>query len=243
MCTVSWLKNEEGYALLFNRDERHTRMAAHPPTYFEIDGTTVCAPRDGDFGGTWVGLNEYGISVGLLNRYEDDLTESPSNFATRGKIVLDLLGGRALDQIQSRFQTLKLAAFRPFTVFAIAPGQPVFKADWNGRSLTLNRHADHTSPLTSSSHDTFKARSARRVVYHALTRRGATLETLLRFHTSHLPEAGPYSTCMHRADAQTVSFTMIMVGPDGGALRYTPGPPCENHAGTVIREFSFAEAA
>lgn len=243
MCTVSWLQNEEGYVLLFNRDERHTRMPAQPPVFFDQDGTTICAPLDGDFGGTWVGLNEFGISVGLLNRYEDDLTESPSHFTTRGNIVRELLAGCTMDDVQHRFQKLKLANFRPFTIFAIAPGCHVFKADWNGRSLKLNPFADHTAPLISSSYDTARARATRRATYHTLTHRGVTLDTLLRFHSSHFPETGPYSTCMHRADARTVSFTMIMVGPDGAALRYTPGPPCEHHSETVIREFSFAEAA
>ena len=243
MCTVSWLQNDEGYVLLFNRDERHTRMPALPPSFFEHDGTTICAPRDGDFGGTWVGLNEFGISVGLLNRYEDDLTESPSNFRTRGEIVVDLLAGRSPGDVQQRFQSFRLAEFRPFTVFAIAPGQPVFKADWNGRSLKLNPYADHSGPLISSSYDSIRAKEIRRAAYHTLTHRGVTLDTLLRFHSSHYPHSGPSSACMHRLDAQTVSFTMIMVGPDGAALRYTPGPPCEGHAESVIKEFSFAEAA
>ncbi len=243
MCTVSWLKNEEGYVALFNRDERHTRMPAQAPTFFDIDGTTICAPRDGDFGGTWVGLNEFGISVGLLNRYEDEVTESPSNFVTRGEIVLELLAGRTLDEVRQRFQKLNPAQFRPFTIFALATGHPVFKADWNGRSLKINPFADDAAPLVSSSFDTTRARASRQAAYRALTHGGVSLDALLRFHSSHLPASGPYSTCMHRADAQTVSFTMIMVGPDGGALRYTPGPPCENHPGTVIQEFSFAEAA
>jgi hypothetical protein len=243
MCTVSWLKNEEGYVVLFNRDERHTRKPAHSPTFFDRDGTTVCAPRDGDFGGTWVGLNEFGVTVGLLNRYEDDVAEPMTSFATRGEIVLELLAGRTLDEVRQRFQQLKLTTFRPFTIFALATGHPVFKADWNGRSLTLNPSADFTAPLISSSFDTGRARACRRAAYDTLAHGGVTLDALLRFHSSHLPEAGPYSTCMHRTDAQTVSFTMIMVGPDGAALRYTPGPPCENHAETVIREFSFAGAA
>jgi uncharacterized protein with NRDE domain len=243
MCTVSWLKQDAGYVVLFNRDERHSRLPALPPTFFTHDGTTICAPRDGDFGGTWIGLNEFGISVGLLNRYEDDQTDSAAHYSTRGEIAIELLAASTLEEVQSRFQRLKVAAYRPFSLFAIAPGQPVFKADWNGRSLTLNPYADQASPLVSSSYDTTRACATRRATYQTLTHQGVTLDTLIRFHSSHFPESGPYSTCMHRADAQTVSFTIIMVGPDGAAIRYTPGPPCVTQAETVIREFSPAEVA
>jgi hypothetical protein len=52
-----------------------------------------------------------------------------------------------------------------------------------------------------------------------------TLPWLRRLHRSHEPEAGPYSICMHRSDAQTVSYTEVRMTAKRGSLRYLPGPP------------------
>ena len=61
MCTVTWLEDEFGYQLFCNRDEKLVRSSAEPPRMFEADGVRYIAPRDRDFGGTWVAANEAGV--------------------------------------------------------------------------------------------------------------------------------------------------------------------------------------
>jgi hypothetical protein len=51
-------------------------------------------------------------------------------------------------------------------------------------------------------------------------------EWLRRLHRSHSPKRGPYSTCMHRDDAATVSYTEVVVSRHGATMGHTPGAPC-----------------
>src|SRR5713226_3305855 len=67
MCTVTWIHDEEGYQLFFSRDEKGTRKQATSPRFAAQDGIRFLAPVDGDFGGTWIGVNEFGVSTCLLN--------------------------------------------------------------------------------------------------------------------------------------------------------------------------------
>ena len=56
-------------------------------------------------------------------------------------------------------------------------------------------------------------------------------EGLFAFHRSHAPARSAYSTCMHRADAETVSFSWIQVTHQETDFCYTPGAPCEKLPG------------
>ena len=68
MCTVSWLHQPGGYHLLCNRDEKRTRSAALAPTVIETRRRAVTSRRSmPTCGGTWIAVNEFGVSVCLLN--------------------------------------------------------------------------------------------------------------------------------------------------------------------------------
>ncbi len=44
MCTVSWTRQDGGYRLFCNRDEKHTRRIALPPAVRERRGVRFIAP-------------------------------------------------------------------------------------------------------------------------------------------------------------------------------------------------------
>lgn len=69
MCTVTWLIDAEGYTVFFNRDELKTRSHARPPTIRKQNGVNFIAPLDLDGGGTWIGVNEFGVTCSVLNNY------------------------------------------------------------------------------------------------------------------------------------------------------------------------------
>src|SRR6266496_5302779 len=95
MCTASWTYQQDGYYLLFNRDEKRTRKGASPPRLLTRDGVRFLAPADGDFGGTWIGVNEFGVSACLLNGANLTGTEiragSSRGGRSRGLLLLHLL--------------------------------------------------------------------------------------------------------------------------------------------------------
>ena len=49
---------------------------------------------------------------------------------------------------------------------------------------------------------------------------------LRRLHRSHRPARGAHSTCVHRADAGTVSYTEVEVEARRVRVGYVAGPPC-----------------
>ena len=92
----------------------------------------------------------------------------------------------------------------------------------------MNESVDHEVPVTSSSFDPEGVRRSRREHFARLYRRHLNPDMLRSFHSSHGDEPTAYSTCMHRPDAQTVSFTEINVRRGKAELIYRPGAPCEN---------------
>lgn len=224
MCTATWLWDDEGYWLFFNRDERRTRERAQPPACFERDGLAYLAPRDGDAGGTWLAVNETGLCVALLNYYDAPAAPvAPSaSFTSRGLLVASLATMTRLVELERGFAALEMHRYRPFTLLALTPREAAL-FEWTGSSL---RRLPEPTPrlLSSSGHDAPTSYRRRREVL-------ATVEpnsppALRQFHRSHQPERGAFSPCMHRADASTVSFSVVRVGRQRVSIEYADGPPC-----------------
>jgi hypothetical protein len=49
---------------------------------------------------------------------------------------------------------------------------------------------------------------------------------LRRLHRSHSPQEGPFSICMHREDAVTVSYTEVSVFRNRARMGHIAGAPC-----------------
>ena len=45
-------------------------------------------------------------------------------------------------------------------------------------------------------------------------------------HQSHDPVPGPFSICVHREDAATVSYTEVCCSEEGISMSYRNGSPC-----------------
>ena len=123
MCTVTFSPRRRGYALAMNRDEKLTRVAGLPPAEKIIQGRAVLAPSEPG-GGTWLALNDSGVTFALINWYAIT-ARVRARSASRGQVV-----------------------------------------------------------------------------------------------RSHSPHPGPFSICMHRADAATVSFREVMVLANQAVMRH-----------------------
>ncbi|HVS19296.1 MAG TPA: NRDE family protein, partial [Planctomycetota bacterium] len=225
MCTLTWLRSGDGYELYFNRDEARTRLPALPPRIQRRGAVDFLCPLDADAGGTWLGVNAYGLSVGLLNgRADAPVPDAPQS---RGLLVLDLLDARGSAEVAERLATADLGRRRAFRLIALEPGELLLDAVWDGTDLRLVRRPDAAQPVCSSSLDPEGAQASRSAAWGEVLARGAPDARVHQaFHASHVPERGRLSTCMHRSDARTVSFTITRVGPERVELGYRPGPPC-----------------
>lgn len=227
MCTASWHRGLSGYRLFFNRDELRTRGEARAPQLFERDGVRALAPVDGDGGGSWIGVNQHGLSLGLLNGYQDELPRDAGRLESRGGVVTRLLFEATHADLEEGLAELPFERLRGFRLLVLDAAGEARLHRWDGRELSLGLLPE--LPLTSSSRDPEGAGRARRQHLEALRQRHGELSerVLVDFHTSHEPERGARSTCMHRDDASTVSASWIAVEEERVLFRYAPGAPCE----------------
>ena len=228
MCTVSWLHKAKGHVLLCNRDERHTRKPALGPRISERNGVSFIAPVDGDHGGSWIGVNQFGLTLCLLNRYGEYSAESDRSFTSRGLLLTDLLDCEAGQHVQQRLDAVDLEQFRPLTMAVLANDEPALLIDWTGRELLVQPDAESYMPLTSSSLQEPNAVGRRKEYFQHLVSQAGKVdaELLVQFHRSHVPVCGPYSVCMHREDAATVSLSAVTVTPEMIEFRYEGRSPC-----------------
>ena len=224
MCTLSWSTDARGYELWFSRDERRTRARADAPAESCVRGVRVLAPRDPEGGGAWLAVNEHGVALALLNRYDVAAPPMSGPLASRGVIVRAHAGARDADEVERSLRALPLACFAPFDLAVFAPGAAVRRLGWDGRVLEIER--DARGPLASSAVAAHEARAWRTLRFARL--RGAA------FHRDHDAARPELATCMHRADAETVSLSRIRVTPERIAFAYAPGAPCRTPFGPEL---------
>jgi transport and Golgi organization protein 2 len=228
MCTVTWLRQPDGYLLFCNRDESRTRKPALGPRTEILHGVSYVAPIDQDQGGAWIGANEFGVTLCLLNRYQDTSIAADAGYTSRGWLLRNLLDSNDSNGVHKRVQATDLDSFKPFTLAILTSKEAAVRIDWTGQECLVHANAEAQMPLTSSSFDDATVNNLRREQLGQMISEVGRLdaELLKRFHCSHLPESGPISVCMHREDACTVSLSMLKVGRKSVEFSYHPGSPC-----------------
>jgi uncharacterized protein with NRDE domain len=117
MCTLAlYFKVFSGYSMVAaaNRDEHYDRPAA-PPSML---GTSprILAGKDLRAGGTWLGVNEHGLLVGILNRRQKPGSIAQDAYRSRGLLCLEFLGLRDAIAVHELVPTLTTTPHQPFTV-------------------------------------------------------------------------------------------------------------------------------
>ena len=131
--------------------------------------------------------------------------------------------------VDAAFAKLPLDRVNPFRLIGVfSAHKAVVEWRWDLKHLERLDHPWQTNTWISSGFDEPGAQRTRGKAFReALRQKSAgSIDWLRRLHRSHSPERGPYSTCMHREDAATVSYTEITVPHQRATLRYTPGAPC-----------------
>ncbi len=241
MCTVTWFFGLNGYELFCNRDERPSRPEASGPQHIERGPRRALAPIDGLAGGTWLAVNDVGVTLCLLNVYDPlpgsvvpAQPASAANLRSRGLLVLDLMDVANSDQVEARLQGEDLGRYADFQLLALAPQAPARVFTWWGGRLDARMPAGEPPLLVSSAFRVEEVRAARRAWFErclaGIAGEGPLGAAHERFHASHEPERGAYSPCMHREDAHTVSFTRVRVERRRAELEYRGSSPCRSVA-------------
>lgn len=227
MCTVTFIARRNGYALGMNRDEKLTRVAGLPPARRSIGGREVLSPGEPG-GGTWIGVNDKGATFALINWYSTPARVG-EKVVSRGAVVRSILAAGSPSDADEALVPSSLDRVNPFRLIGIFPTRrAVLEWRWDLERLERFANAWRTRIWISSGFDEPGAQRIRSRTFGKARRQDSrgSLGWLRRLHRSHGPGRGPYSICMHRADAATVSYTEVTVADGMAIMRFSPGAPC-----------------
>lgn len=227
MCSVTFWPRRGGYLLAMNRDEMLSRITGLAPERMVIGARTVLHPREPG-GGTWISVNDLGVGIALINWYAISAQATPPT-VSRGDVVRTIRDCGDMDEAAGRLEQLPLQRMNPFRLMGIFPWEStVGEWRWDLHDLVHVRHDWSPGQWLSSGHDEAGAQRIRSATFNLMRTEtdAGSLPWLRRLHASHGPERGPYSTCMHRADAATVSYTEVEVAGPSVVMRHHQGPPC-----------------
>ena len=215
MCTVTVVPHEQGVRLFCNRDEQRTRLPGIPPQIRDLSGQRALFPVDPQRGGTWVGVNDAGLVVALLNLRPPVPRTAVEPKLSRGLIVLELLSCASLPQAVHTATGLDAGRFEPFrAVIAHAGSLAVATSFGIGAIHCTQRLLEAPVLFTSSSLGDTAVLPPRHRLFERMVLQGGAhcwLEGQARFHDHQWPERPEISVRMERPDALTVSRTQIDV--------------------------------
>jgi hypothetical protein len=193
-----------------------------------VEGRTLLYPQEPG-GGTWIGTNQAGLTLALINWYAKPELKNVK-LVSRGEIIPSLLALPHVQQIKDGFSELPLKRINPFRLMTIFPlARMLQEWRWDGGSLEVVNFRWKRRHWFSSGYDEPVAERIRSQTIRRAARQASvgSLPWMRRLHRSHHPERGPFSICMHRTDAQTVSYTEIVMHRSQTVMTHWAGAPCD----------------
>jgi hypothetical protein len=232
MCTMTIIRLTEpsaGIRIAFNRDESRSRPPALPPVIRAFGDNRAVLPIYGQAGGTWIAASDVGLVFAVLNvNASPGMTgQRAKSPLSRGVIIPKLLGANCLTEAIEYALRLELSGFAPFRL-VIADRTTAMEMRSAECDLRVKVHnCEHDALLfTSSGLGDEVVESPRRSLFSAMfadEHQWATAQS--NFHRHQWKDRPEISVSMSRADACTVSFTVVDVGPESISLSYTAGAP------------------
>ncbi|NOY79367.1 MAG: hypothetical protein GXP31_00020 [Kiritimatiellaeota bacterium] len=225
---------DQPIAVAANRDECYERPSEPPRLIHQTPG--IVAGRDLRAGGTWLGLNEFGVIVGLTNRHagNGDSGTAPS----RGLLCLD-----ALKAPSAREAALTAAArggsCNPFSMMTVDLDEAWFVSNVDAeRPVKLHPgwYFLANGPLEDPASPRIRRANAllERNTFRVTSGFPSPLAALCRDHGKKGRGDASDALCRHGKSSGTRSSTIIL-GLFAKRFRYwhAEGPPCETEYGEV----------
>ncbi len=236
MCTLTFIPDGEDFIVGMNRDEQRSRTLALPPKVHTRDNLLAVYPSEPS-GGTWIAANQSGIVLSLLNWYAVDSRQLTAKQKSRGDLIPELIFERELFGVTARLRKFDLAGVPPFRLVGISRRQrTVCEWRWDGHNLVAlvfswTRKHWFSSSISDTTAEIHRGATCTAAAPTANPRDPFWLDAL---HRSHCPASGPYSICVHRHDAATVSYTKVSFVTGSLSMAYVSGSPCEKLAFDVV---------
>lgn len=213
-----------------NRDEALDRPSSGPA--LREAPIRYVAPRDERAGGTWLGLNERGLFVGITNRYG---RPPDSARRSRGQLVIEALGYTSAAALHEHMSALDPRRYNPFHLLYV--DAQFAGATWtDGESLRQESLGPGLHVVTERSFaavPTVEREARLRETWRELrVNSSGELERLRAALVIHDPVTRIGGTCVH---AEALNYgtrsSLLLAFPRHRAaarLLWAEGHPCEN---------------
>jgi uncharacterized protein with NRDE domain len=240
VCTLAlYFKVSDDYPIVVaaNRDERYDRPSAAPQVISH--SPVILAGKDLVAGGTWLGVNQHGLVVGILNR-KTNHEDKPANFRSRGLLCLELLGFASAADAAGHLRDHQPAAYQPFSVVLADRSTAWVASNFEQQIRTTMLNKDlHVFSNASTDAERSHKRTRAYARFNTLLCPPAgkpaellpSLATILSDHTLSNNSDNPKDAiCVHGDVAGTVSSSVLVYSESEKQFHtfYCPGAPCSH---------------
>lgn len=236
MCTIvlaASVFSTHPLVVVANRDEELARASSPPmlwPPSSSDGAKRFIAPRDDVAGGTWLGVNEAGVFVGITNRF---LGPKDPSRVSRGALVAEALALGSARAVHAAMAKVPASRHNGFHL-VYADAHDVLATASNGAHIAqvaLGRGLHMITERSFGAGDD-RTRLARiRAAWDSRTQDGVVsperLSSLLTDHDDADPLAG---TCLHIPGmgygTRSSATLAIAHDPEASRMLWAEGPPC-----------------
>jgi hypothetical protein len=165
----------------------------------------------------------------LLNWNEIDIAGLGEKRRTRGLVIPYAILEKEASSTNDHLGRLSLNGVFPFRLIgAFRNEKQLIEWRWDGIGIQQLGWAWARKHWFSSSLSDSSATAERSPVCEiaVLDPQVGNENWLKQLHRSHEPAPGPYSVCVHRQDAATVSYTEVECARSSICMKYLSGSPC-----------------
>lgn len=231
-----------------NRDEYYDRSAVSPQRI--SDEPWIVAGQDRLAGGTWLGMNRWGMA-GLTNQPSQEVA-TPAH-RSRGLLVLDALHESGPEPAIALAGAPGMSPSQPFNLFAVGD-EALYVAYHRGEETRIDRLCPGWHVLPNGTADDRTIPKVRRAfaLLDALPPRLAAdrlvrvLRAVLADHErpSSVPDEPSWipgtlrsaigALCVHSERYGTRSYSILTRGEDGARYWHGEGPPCAAEMAEIL---------
>ena len=213
-----------------NRDEWLARPALAPHVWTvqgENSPVRIFAGKDRKEGGTWFGVNQYGLVVGVTNRYTGTRDEDR---ASRGQLVLNCLAQNSVQSVLAILTQEEAARYNPFNLFCLSDeeGVVVTHDDQRFQRLPLEEGIHVLTNRPPDDTQDPKREWLRSRLHDLPSDPDGIVEPLSQVLAVHGEGDLPPPVCVHLPGYGTVSSFMLLLASRKEQSRYlyADGSPC-----------------
>ena len=220
MCTLSIIRLSDQLVITMNRDEARSRHESGLKEQKKA-GVELLYPIDGQAGGTWFGVNNQGVVLALLNRYQDPQS---SCAPTRGNIIAQALAYGKFELVKKHLSEQGYQHYNPFDLLLISL-EECLHFRWNGQQLVICNVSENAQLFSSSAVNTQSVLAKRQLFFKEEISQIVELSAiniLQQIHLQHDLNSQANSVLMDRSDAHSKSICQVLLDQNCCEFNYYP---------------------